>query len=139
MPFKPADTLDPIVSDKLAAGGMLTAMKVAKWCLANPDYVNALPSTPASFFFAMETLRSLVFDVVDDYADVNRSQCHADAVMESLGLTGLRELINAMAHHRRTRPVAPFAEEMVGRAWEQLSNAIDRLTLAIESSAPVSK
>lgn len=126
------DTLDPIVSDRLAAGGIIAALKVARWCLANPDYVNGRPFTPPALHFAMGMLRSLTWDAVDDCADVNRSQSYADAVIEAIGLAGLLERIHAIDHHWRLGSID--VGELVDVVDRQLTGAITRLKAALAES-----
>ncbi|MFM9057538.1 MAG: hypothetical protein ACKOSQ_00150 [Planctomycetaceae bacterium] len=130
------DTLDPIVSDKLAAGGILAALKVARWCLSDPDSLDGRQLTPPALHFAMGMLRRLVWDAVDDAADVNRAQHYADAVIEALGLTGALDRIHAIDHHWRRGSID--AGELVDVVDRQLTGAITRLTAALAESSPAS-
>lgn len=119
------DPLDSILADKLTAGGLLSALKLARWCIQNPDYIIARPTTPIAFYRAWETTRRLIWDAVDDAADCNRSQGHADAIAESLGIVGVLERVNAIEHLRRTRSGDP--QPIVEAVDGQLSGAIARL------------
>lgn len=129
--------LDPIVSDKLAAGGILAGLKLARWAFVNPDYVVGRPYTPPAFYRAWENVRALIWDTVDECNDINRSHGHADAIVAALGLTGVLERASAVDHHRRQRSVAA-AEELAAEVDRQLTGAITRLTSALAEPAPSS-
>lgn len=128
--------LDPIVSDKLAAGGILAGLKLARQSLADPDYISGASFTGPAFYRAWRIVRELIWGVVDDFADVNRSHGHADAVIEALGLTGVLERVNAIDHHRRSR--SEVAGKLLDVVDRQLTGAITRLTSALAEPAPSS-
>lgn len=127
--------LDPIVRDKLATGGILTALKLSRWLIDNPDAVGGFLRTPPAIYRVIEAIRSHVWDAVDDGSDINRSQEHADAAIEAMGLTGFLERVNAIEHLRRTG--APGADELANTVVRQVTGAITRLTAALaEPAAP---
>lgn len=131
------DSLDPIVADRFAAGGILAALKLARRCSAQADFwMGSSLTATAAFSDAMNMVRSLVWDVVDDACDVNRSQNHADAVMESLGLSGLTERVNAIDHYRQFSLIN--VGELVREVDEQLTGAITRLKSALADAAACS-
>lgn len=129
-------TLGPITADKATAGGIVVALKLCRWCITKPDYMNGRSYTPLALYPAWRMVRSLIWDAVDDCSDINRSQGHADAVADELGLTGVLERVNAIDHHWRMR--STDVDELVGVVERQLAGAITRLEAAIAEPAQVS-
>ena len=131
------DTLDPIVADGATAGGILAALKLARWCITNEIWFVGRDAIPPVFYAAMRMVRGLVWDAVDDCVDCNRSQDHADAIAEALGNAGVQERANAIEHLRRARSDSA-AYELNQAVCRQLTGAIVRLTAAMAESRKTS-
>ena len=120
--------LDPIIADRATAGGLISLLKLARWCLANPDLRAGRAWTPNVLPKVFVMIRGLIWDAVDSGTNVYADQCHADAIAEELGLIGLQERLNIVEHRRRS---CRSDDEIVALVDQQLASAIHRLqTLA---------
>ena len=131
------DTLDPIVADTATAGEILAALKLARWCLANPDPVVVGDAMPPAFYAAIQMIRSLVWDRVDDGGSCDVSQDHADAIAEAMGIAGILERVHAIEHLRRTRSDSA-AYELTQAVGRQFSGAITSLSARLAESRAAS-
>lgn len=116
--------LDPIIADRAAAGGLISLLKLARWCLANPDWHAGRDWTPNALPKVLAMIRDHIWDAVDSGCNVYADQCHADAIAEELGLIGICERLNVVEHLRRSRLNSDGVEELID---QQLHNAIQRL------------
>jgi hypothetical protein len=116
--------LDPIIADRATAGGLISLLKLARWCLAFPDLHAGRAWTPDALPKVLAMIRGLIWDAIDSGSNVYADQCHADAIADELGLTGIEQRLNVIEHQRRSRR---SDDEIVALVDQQLIDAIQRL------------
>lgn len=110
--------------EDMAIGELVSALRICRLCLADcKSYGSPLPHAIFDADrLARETVRSCVDP--DGHSDINDVERRADAVIEALGLAGLRQRMNAADHAlRRNRS----GDELLDAIGRQLADAIARL------------
>jgi hypothetical protein len=119
MKSRPLDCLGDIT-----IGELVSLMRISRRCLA--DCGLDWPPLPHAIYVADQLARVAIREAVDvdGDSDINDVERRADAVLEALGLAGLRQRLSAVDHQLRARA---DARDLVDSISRQLAEAIARL------------
>jgi hypothetical protein len=103
---------------------------MVRWGLNNPDWRGGRRLTPHAAYAALMFARQGIRDAIDDGADCNSIERHADAIVEAIGLTGVLERMHALDHATLYRH---GNDELLAAINRQILDAITRLADEVSS------